>query len=159
MNETYELLKQMRGETSQPLLDELMRIIKIFKDEHMTLMVVQVESQLVTKGLTLFLSSGPKPTAFIFLARREVPGFIPYPALGRLASANWVVVDDSYGKEFSVVSKELAEGEISDIALQLVHGLEALGAPQRHIWKLYPEFRPKFDVNEKDGLDLASQVP
>lgn len=155
MSDTYELLKQMRGETSQPLLDELTRIMQKFKDEHLALLAVQVESNLVTKGLTLFVADTTKLTAFIFLARNEIPGFIPHTALGRLCSANWVVVDDSYGQEFAVVSKHLLEGEVCDIAGQLVQGLEALGALQKRNWQLNPEYWPNTDVNEKAEGDTT----
>lgn len=155
MGETYELLKLMRGETSQPLLDEVTRTLQKFNDEQMTLMAVQVDSQLIAKGLTMFVSSGDKPTAFIFLARKEISGFIPPAEIVRLSSANWVVVDDSYCKEFSVVSKELVEGEVSEIALQLVQGLEALGAPQKRIWKLFPEYRRKAIVSDKAEVAMT----
>jgi hypothetical protein len=155
MPDNFEILKFMRGETSQPLLGEVTRMLQKFKHERMGLMTVQVESQLVSKGLTLFVSSATNPTAVIFLARKEIPGFIPLSVLARLHTAGWIVVDDSYQKEFSVVSKKLGEVELRDLAGQIVQGLEALGAPQKHVWQLNPEYWPKPDVSEKKKGETA----
>jgi hypothetical protein len=79
-------------------------------------------------------------TAWVYLARNEIPGFITHTVADRLHERGWSIFDDRYGKEFAVISKELLSTDRMDLATELAHGLEALGAPQKHRWDLRAEY-------------------
>ena len=140
MHNVYELLKRMRGETSKPLITELSRIIEVGVDAGSNLIAAQVESELVAKGLSLLLVRSGTLTAWVYLARSEIPGFIAHTVTDRLHQRGWNIVDDRYGVEFAVVSKELRCTDPMEFATELAHGLEALGAPQKHKWELRAEY-------------------
>lgn len=141
MSSSYDIIKRMRGETSDPLVQELTRLIGEGREKNHNALIVQVKSELVVKGLTLILSLDTQPNAWIFLARKEVPGFLPLSVLRLLMQANWVVVADAFGQEFSAISKTLVGSKPIELASDLISGLEALGAPQMASWDLPFEFR------------------
>jgi hypothetical protein len=141
MSSSYDIIKRMRGETSDPLVQELASLIGEGREKNHNALIVQVKSELVVRGLTLILSLDTQPNAWIFLARKEVPGFLPPSVLRLLMQANWVVVADAFGQEFSAISKTLAVSKPIELASDLVLGLEALGTPQMLHWELPFEFR------------------
>ena len=141
MSSAYDLIKRMRGETSAPLVEKLAALISEGRDKNHHLLIVQVQSDLAVKGLTLILSLNVEPSAWIFVARKEVPGFLPPNVLRLLIQASWAIVADTFGQEFSTISKTLVGFRPIDLASQLVEGLEALGTPQKLNWDLPFEFR------------------
>jgi hypothetical protein len=140
VHNVYKLLKSMRGETSKPLVTELSRIIQVGVDAGSNLIAVQVESELVAKGLSLLLVRSEPFTAWVYLARNEIPGFISHTVADRLHQSGWNILDDRYGTEFAIVSKELFGTHPMDLATELAHGLEAVGAPQKYKWELRAEY-------------------
>lgn len=136
----YEQLKRMRGETSNPLIDELKRVIQHNFENAGRMVTVQIASDMVSKGLSLFLKTSETPKAWIYLARKEIPGFIPLNVAAELNKTGWQIENDVYGAEFALVSKALVSSDPAEQAVELATGLELLGAPQKRKWVLEAEY-------------------
>lgn len=134
-------LRRMRGETSTPLVEALVKLIGSAISQNKTLLSVQVPSDLVAKGLTVLLRTEPDPEVWIYLARKEIPGYIPNASYGLLLESGWQVSGDFFGNEFASASKSLSGQDTLGWAKELVAGLEALGTPQRRAWNLHHELR------------------
>lgn len=140
MDELVAMLRSMRGETSAPLVSELWAAVDEAVKNRKATMTVQVESNLVTRGLSLIVDFREKTVARIYLARKEIPGYLPFKSRDLLAALGWNADSDNYGQEFALVWKIYPSLEISQIANDLASALEALGAPQKHHWKLKAKY-------------------
>lgn len=136
MDELLAMLRSMRGETSEPLISELTTALDHAEKNRNSIMTIQVDSTLVAKGLSLIVNFGQTVVARIYVARREIPGFLPFDSTDLLMAIGWKVGSDSYAYEFSLVWKSYPSFEIAQVAEDLARALEALGAPQKHHWKL-----------------------
>lgn len=77
MSSLINHLRHMRGETSAPLIGEMVQLIQEGKAAKKRVLSVQVTSNMVNKGLTVLLPIESNPQAWIYLARQEVQGYIP----------------------------------------------------------------------------------
>ena len=136
MSRGYEQLKRMRGETSKPLIDELKRVIQHNFENAGRMVTVQIASDMVSKGLSLFFKTSETPKAWICLAL-ESGEFIPAAELNK---TGWQIENDVYGAEFALVSKALVSSDPAEQAVELATGLELLGAPQKQNWVLEAEY-------------------
>lgn len=131
-----EFLRQLRGETSDPLISELGRLVNQAESEKRELVAIQVKSELVARGLSLIIRIKTETTAWIYFSRKEIPGYLPIRALEALNSDGWSVSNDFYGEEFAVAWKRFPNYDGILLPNSLAFGLEALGAPQQHVWTL-----------------------
>ena len=130
------LLRQLRGETSQPLISELGRLLDQGESEKREIVAIQVASDLVDRGLSLIVQITPEPTAWIYFSRKEVPGYLPPRALHALNSEGWFIANDFYGEEFAFAWKRFSNYDRMVVPKSLTFALEVLGAPQKHTWAL-----------------------
>ena len=72
-----EFLRQLRGETSEPLISELRRLLNEGLADNREVLAIQVESNLVIRGLSLIVQLSNEPTAWIYISRKEIPGYVP----------------------------------------------------------------------------------
>jgi hypothetical protein len=131
-----EVLRQIRGETSEPLVSELSRLLAQAESEKQEKVATQVKSDLVVRGLSLFVRITTEPTAAIYFSRKEIPGYVPIRALHALQSEGWSISNDFYGEEFAVAWKRFPNYDRILVPKSLAFALEALGAPQKHSWAL-----------------------
>ena len=131
-----QLLRQLRGETSEPLISELRRLLAKSESDHREFVAIQVKSDLVVRGLSLIVRITTEPTAWIYFSRKEIPGYVPIRALNALNSAGWLIANDFYGEEFAFAWKRFPNYDSIIVAKTLAYALEALGAPQKHNWAL-----------------------
>jgi hypothetical protein len=141
MSNLYDHLRHMRGETSNALIAEFTMLLDRAIGENKTLLSVQVPSDMVARGLTVLIQTHSNPRAWIFLARKEIPGYIPTASYGLLHGIGWQVSGDAYGSEFASAFKSLSGEDTMGWASEIVAGLEALGTPQKRDWDLIHESR------------------
>lgn len=138
MDELTKLLRTLRGETSLALTRELLPIlIKACEGDPLTL-AAQVESTLVSRGLSLIVQGGEKLTAWIYLSRKEIPGYIPIQRNLELQNHGWTIANDVLGAEFAFTWKCFDSNDLQALAEDICRALEFLGAPQKNSWKLSP---------------------
>jgi hypothetical protein len=132
----------MRGDISEPLIEELKKILSEGMLRGHVRASAQIPSGLVAKGLTLVLKlDTPRGvTASIFLARPEIPGFLPISVARKLNDFGWTIYNDDYGQQYAVISRSFPSLEISATAGDIAIALETLGAPQKKAWELRPFF-------------------
>lgn len=133
-------LRQLRGETSEPLISELGRLIDQGASENREFIAIQIKSDLVVRGLSLVVRISNEPTAWIYLSRKEVPGYIPIRCIRELHADGWFISNDEHGEEFAVTWKRFSNLDKILVPKSIAGALEALGAPQKHTWELslYP---------------------
>ena len=138
MDKVLALLREMRGETSLPLIKQLEPILAQVIQAEKSMMAVQVESKLVTRGLTLIFEGGSPITSWIYFSRLEIPGFVPLHAQWGLQGKGWTISNDALGEEFAFAWKLLVGDDAQALAEDVCFALELLGAPQKHSWHLSP---------------------
>jgi hypothetical protein len=136
MTSTTEFLRRLRGETSGPLIAELGRLIAKGILDKQSLVGIQVKSDLVSRGLSLIFHHASEPTAWIYISRKEIPGYLPNSAKALLTTQGWSIANDIYGEEFAVAWKQFPSDDQTLVTTDIAHALEALGAPQRSKWHL-----------------------
>lgn len=99
-------------------------------------LAAQVESTLVARGLTLIIEGTSSVTSWIYISRREIPGFIPWTLQAKLQSEGWAISNDVYGEEFACVWRRFSGNDVQALAEAICVGLELLGAPQKSSWHL-----------------------
>jgi hypothetical protein len=140
MDETLATLKLLRGETSQPLREEIKVLLNGASDESVISCAVQVESTMLQKGISLLMEFTQPIAVRLYLSRREIPGFIPRDIKERLWSRGWEITNDQLGQEFALVYKLFSEDGDGKLEEEITQALETLGAPQKHTWKLHPTY-------------------
>lgn len=140
MNESMliptDFLRQLRGETSEPLISELARLLDQGASENRKFIAVQIKSDLVVRGLSLVVRISDEPAAWIYLSRKEIPGYIPIRCLRELHADSWFISNDEHGEEFAVTWKRFSNLDKTLLTKSIARALEALGAPQKHTWEL-----------------------
>jgi hypothetical protein len=141
MSIPVKFLRELRGETSEPLIGELNRLMLEGKSYKKTIVAIQVNSNMVARGLSLIFQISVEPIAWIYVSRKEIPGYIPFSSVELLNQGEWFISNDYYGQEFAVVWKRFSGEDQLTLTRSLAFALEALGAPQRHSWKLEAIYR------------------
>jgi len=129
-------LRQLRGETSEPLISELGRLLDQGASENREFIAIQIKSDLVVRGLSLIVRISNEPTAWIYLSRKEIPGYIPLRCIRELHTDGWSISNDEHGEEFAVTWKHFSNFDKILVPKSITWALEALGAPQKHTWEL-----------------------
>ncbi len=96
---------------------------------------------MVVRGLSLIFQISVEPIAWIYISRKEIPGYIPFSAVELLNQGGWYISNDDYGQEFAVVWKRFFGEDYSTLTRSLAFAIKALGAPQKHSWKLEAIYR------------------
>lgn len=131
-----DFLRHLRGETSEPLISELRRLLDQGESEKREIVAIQIKSDLVVRGLSLIFRMSNEPTAWIYLSRKEIPGYIPIRCIQALNADGWFISNDEYRKEFAVAWKHFSNYDKMLVPKSITWALEALGAPQQHKWEL-----------------------
>jgi hypothetical protein len=105
----------------------------------MPVLAVQIDSEIATSGLSLLIDFENRLLQ-IYLARGDIPGYLPGKATSLLLESGWSVYNDHYGEELALVWKKYGDFAESQIIEQVVFALEALGAPRRKVWSLEPMY-------------------
>ena len=130
------LLRQLRGETSEPLISELRRLLDQGESEKREIVAIQIKSDLVVRGLSLIVQMSDELTAWIYISRKEIPGYIPIRCVQALKADDWFISNDEYREEFAVAWKRFSNYDKMLVPKSITWALEALGAPQKHTWEL-----------------------
>lgn len=133
-----QLIPLMRGEISEPLIQELESVLLQGMLVGHSRASVQIPSGMVTRGLTLVLhlSTHRGTVAAIYLARPEIPGYLPLDVTRKLHDSGWSTYHDNYGQKYAVISRTFPSMDTTHTAGELAIALEILGAPQKHSWEL-----------------------
>lgn len=140
MSISTEFLRQLRGETSKPLISELRRLLEQTDSDNQEIVAIQVESDMVARGLSLIVRIDHEPAAWIYVSRKEIPGFLPIRSVHALHSDGWSISNDSYGEEFSFAWKRFLNYDPVIVPKSIACALEALDAPQKHTWELEAKY-------------------
>lgn len=140
MDETLATLKLLRGETSQPLREEIKGLLNGASDASVFSCAVQVESTMLLKGISLLVDFGQPIAVRLYFSRREIPGFLPPLVKQELVSLGWEIYNDVLGEEFALVYRMFGQGLDIRIEDEVTKALETLGAPKKHSWKLHPVY-------------------
>jgi hypothetical protein len=130
------LLRQLRGETSTPLISEVGRLLAKGETKNKDFVAIQVNSDMVMRGLSLIVRISNEPTAWIYISRKEIPGYIPIRSISALNAGGWFIANDLYGEEFAFAWKRFPNYALNSAPTSIASALEALGAPQKHTWEL-----------------------
>lgn len=140
MGETLAKLRFLRGETSQPLRDEIKVMLNRASEDSTISCAVQVESTMLLKGISLLVDFTQPTVVRLYVSRKEIPGFLPPSVKQELLSLEWEIYNDVLGEEFVLVYRMFDRGLDISIEDEVTKALETLGAPKKHIWKLHPVY-------------------
>ncbi len=136
-----EVINWLRGETSQPLMLELNRILTRLSQSHENSCAVQVPTTLARNGLSLLIyRTEPTLTVTIYYSRDEIPGYLSFPKLGQIDALKWQIHNDRLGMKYACVWRIYPTWGIHEVVEEMCRVLETLGVPRRKSWELEARF-------------------
>ena len=139
--DTNELIKWLRGDTSEPLRNELLRTLSSLLEGQENVCAFQAPSTIARNGLSVIIHKvNENLTISIYYARAEIPGYLSHSKLAVIKNAKWEITGDYLGLAFACVWKIYSNLHISLVAQEMVIVLETLGLPRRKNWDLAPAY-------------------
>lgn len=133
------LLRQMRGETSLPLIEELGRLVSDAQKAGRSRVCVQLESRIFGTGLSVVFDLAERFCARVYFSWSDVRGLLPRGLRQSLVEAGWQIEGDNRTFEFAVSFKIFEELYTPEHLANTVIALETLGIPRKKHWKLNDE--------------------